>query len=85
MEKLVNNIIEKVRFIFCYDKKFISLLNKDAEVKLKENEGELILVNISFISYDELIIYLKQIIYFPEIGNKDVLLEYEDWKQLLEM
>lgn len=85
MERLINNIIEKTRFIFRYDKRFTHLLNKDAEIKLKEKNGEIMLVNISFNDYDELIIDSKQIIYFPEMGNKDVLLEYEDWKQLLEM
>lgn len=85
MEKYVLRIIEKVRSMYKYDTLLKDIVKQDAIIEFEEYRGKLNLVSISFNYYDRLYVCSSGIIFYPEIGTKRQILEYDGFSKLLEM
>ena len=83
--QLATNVIQKIRMMFKYDKHLKNLISRPASVQMEEQEGELVLDYIKFDDYDTIYVYRNQIVYSPEFGKSEILMEYENFDKLLEL
>lgn len=82
--KKVSQIIEKVRSMYKYDKEISKVLATNAQVKYFEEKGELKLVDILFDNYDVVCI-TKNKITFTQYGRSRVLIEYDNFENILNL
>lgn len=90
INQLVDEVITKVREMYRYVQQYHEILCKTPQVNVWWNAAEkrLVLENIEFSDYDEIIIDENSIVFKKgenRTRNKTVLIEYRDFEELLNL
>lgn len=85
MEEKILKIIKKVRSMYKYNKKYDVLLGKDPSVDISIKNEEIILEDITFQDYDCIIVDDKMILFKPYYGEKETLITYNGFDELLKL
>lgn len=83
--KLINQIISKIRNIYRYHPKYKNILKQKAIIDLSETDDGIILSSISFNDWDRITLSNTNVVYHPEYGDWEVLLEYTSWDEFLQL
>ena len=86
MEKLIRDVISKVRGMYKYDMEYNKLLqsNPRIDIYLDEKEDTFVLRSLRFGTYDEICVYSDKIKYVSDDSRTErVLCEYESFEDLL--
>ena len=86
MEKLIRDVISKVRGMYKYDMEYNKLLqsNPRIDIYLDEKEDAFVLRSLRFGTYDEICVYSDKIKYVSDDSRTErVLCEYESFEDLL--
>ena len=84
MEQKILAIVDKVRNMYRFDKRYKAILETKPNIMLGINdEGNLELESISWNYYDAIYASNEQIALHPEYGSNATLIEYNGWDELL--
>lgn len=84
MEKLIFNIISKVRGMYKYDMLYNRILQSNPRIDVYLENDELLLRSLRFGTYDEVCVYSNSIKYVSEDGKVErTLCEYNGFVDLL--
>lgn len=84
MEKLIFNIISKVRGMYKYDMLYNRILQSNPRIDVYLENDELLLRSLRFGTYDEVCVYSNAIKYVSEDGKVErTLCEYNGFVDLL--
>lgn len=86
MEKLIFDVIAKVRGMYKYDMEYNRLLQSTPriDIYLDEKENTLVLRSLRFGTYDEICVYFDKIKYVSDDGRIErTLCEYNNFFDLL--
>lgn len=88
MEKLIFDVIAKVREMYKYDTEYKKILssNPRIDVYIDEKENTLVLRSLRFGTYDEVCVYQDKIKYVSDDGRTErTLCEYNNFIDLLNL
>ena len=88
MEKLIFDVIAKVRDMYKYDTEYKRLLssNPRIDIYIDEKENTLVLRSLRFGTYDEICVYSDKIKYVSDDGRTErTLCEYNNFMALLSL
>ena len=84
MEQKILAIVNKVRNMYRFDKRYKAILEAYPSITLGvDDEGNLELKSISWNYYDTICASKDQITLHPEYGSDATLIEYNGWNELL--
>lgn len=84
MEKLILDVIAKVRGIYKYDIEYNRILHSNPRIDIYLEEDRLLLRSLRFGTYDEICVYSDKIKYVSDDGKTErILCEYDSFEGLL--
>lgn len=85
LEDLISKVVEKVRVLAKLNYSDIVKHEPHINTKFDEKTGNLSLSSISFDWYDSILVTDTKIIYKPEHGERKILVEYNNFRDLINM
>jgi hypothetical protein len=86
MEKLILDIILKVRSMYRYDMDYNAILSKNPSLDVYLEDNQVLLRSVRFGNYDEICVYKDKIKFISADGKTErVLCEYENFEELITM
>lgn len=84
MEKLILDVIAKVRGMYKYDIEYNRILHSNPRIDIYLEEDRLLLRSLRFGTYDEICVYSDKIKYVSDDGKTErILCEYDSFEGLL--
>lgn len=84
MEKLILDVIAKVRGMYKYDIEYNRILHSNPRIDVYLEDDRLLLRSLRFGTYDEICVYSDKIKYVSDDGKTErVLCEYDSFEGLL--
>ena len=84
MEKLILDVIAKVRGMYKYDIEYNRILHSNPRIDIYLEEDRLLLRSLRFGTYDEICVYFDKIKYVSDDGRTErTLCEYNNFFDLL--
>ena len=84
MEKLILDVIAKVRGMYKYDIEYNRILHSNPRIDIYLEDDRLLLRSLRFGTYDEIYVYSDKIKYVSDDGKAErVLCEYDSFEGLL--
>lgn len=84
MEKLILDVIAKVRGMYKYDIEYNRILHSNPRIDIYLEDDRLLLRSLRFGTYDEINVYSDKIKYVSDDGKTErILCEYDSFEGLL--
>ena len=84
MEKLILDVIAKVRGMYKYDIEYNRILHSNPRIDIYLEDDRLLLRSLRFGTYDEINVYSDKIKYVSDDGKIErILCEYDSFEELL--
>lgn len=84
MEKLILDVIAKVRGMYKYDIEYNRILHSNPRIDIYLEDDRLLLRSLRFGTYDEICVYSDKIKYVSDDGKTErILCEYDSFEGLL--
>ena len=85
MEDKIKQIMTKVRDMYKYMDDNSSIFKNLYRVIVCEEDGQLVIKEVVFGTYDKIYVDTKKIFYSPQHGFSKVLIQYNGWDELLSL
>lgn len=79
----IEKVIEAVRKLLSNFPEYAETVSKNANIRLREENGSVVLHSISFRWYDEILVTGTKVSFYPERGNGKVVMAFESFDDLL--